>query len=103
VPSVFNPSKFKCYTDLEKALVVSGMILTVLSSLFSVYKLRIAVRENVKKLHAAGIKPTLKRIAFVERALAHHQKTRLMLPMTERPRSHEEINLCNELEAASMP
>jgi hypothetical protein len=54
------------------------MIVTVLSSLFSVYKLRIAVRERMQRLLAAGIKPTVKRIVFVERALACHSKQMML-------------------------
>jgi isoleucyl-tRNA synthetase len=59
-------------------LVVSGMIVTLLSSLFSVYKLRIAVRERVQRLRAAGVKPTVKRMVFVERALTNHSKQMLL-------------------------
>jgi hypothetical protein len=89
VPSLFSPSKFKCYTELEKVLVVSGMIVTVLSSLFSVYKLRIVVDERVQRLQAAGIKPTVKHIVFVERALAIRSK-RLKFSLVEMTGSLDE-------------
>jgi hypothetical protein len=74
VPSAFNPSKFKCYTDAEKVLVVSGMLVTVVSSLFSGYKLRIAVRKRLQRLRAANIEPTFKRVVFIEHTLANLSK-----------------------------
>jgi len=46
--------------------------------LFSLYKLRIVVRERVQRLKAASIKPTFKRIVFVERPLANHFKLMLV-------------------------
>ena len=36
------------------------------------------VRERVHRLKAASIKPTLKRIVFVERTLANHSKLMLL-------------------------
>jgi exonuclease VII large subunit len=36
------------------------------------------VRERVQRLQAAGVRPTLKRIVFVERALANHSKHMLV-------------------------
>jgi len=46
------------------------------------YKLRLFVRERVQKLQAAGIKPTLKRVVFLERTLANHSK-HMLLPRVE--------------------
>ena len=46
------------------------------------YKLRVFVRERVQKLQAAGIKPTLKRVVFLERTLANHSK-HMLLPRVE--------------------
>jgi hypothetical protein len=83
VPSVFDPDKFKCFSDLAKAGVIVGYIVTFFSSLFSVYKVRVVVRERVQRLQAASIKPTLKRIVFVERALANHSK-RMLLSLADR-------------------
>ena len=83
MPSVFDPVKFKCFSDLEKAGVIVGYIVTFFSSIFSVYKARIFVRERVQRLQAASIKPTLKRIVFVERALANHSK-HMLLPLADR-------------------
>ena len=57
--------------------------MSVLSSLFSLYKLRIFVRERVHRLKAASIKPTLKRIVFVERTLANHSKL-MLLPLADK-------------------
>ncbi len=78
VPSAFDPDKFKCYSDLAKAGVIVGYIFTFFSSLFSVYKARVLLRERVQRLQAAGVKPTLKRVVFVERALANHSKRMLV-------------------------
>ena len=58
--------------------VVLGYIVSLLSSLFSLYKLRIFVRERMQRLKAASIKPTLKRIVFVGRTLANHSKLTLV-------------------------
>jgi DNA repair exonuclease SbcCD ATPase subunit len=77
-----DPDKFKCYSDLAKAFIIIGYIFSFFSFLFSVYKARIVVRERVQRLQAAGIRPTLKRIVFVERALANHSK-RMLLPLAD--------------------
>jgi DNA repair exonuclease SbcCD ATPase subunit len=77
-----DPDKFKCFSDLQQAGIIIGYIFSFLSVLFSVYKARIAVRERVQLLQAAGVKPTLKRIVFVERALANHSK-RMLLPLAD--------------------
>ncbi len=65
------------------AFVILGYIVSVLSSLFSLYKLRIVVRERVQRLKAASIKPTLKRIVFVERTLVNHSKL-MLLPLADK-------------------
>ena len=78
VPSAFDPAKFKCFSDLSKAGVIIGYIFSFFSFLFSVYKVRVVVRERVQRLQAASIKPTLKRVVFVERALANHSKHMLL-------------------------
>ena len=84
VPSAFSVAQFKCYTAEAQVLVICGYILSVLSSLFSMYKLRIFVRERVDKLVAAGIKPTLKHVVFLDRALRSHSKReRQLLSITE--------------------
>ena len=89
MPSLLSADKFRCYTDLEKAVVVLSVILSVLSSLFSVYKFRMIVRERSQKLRAAGIRPTFKRVVFVERALANQSRLEL-LSAVERAGSAEE-------------
>jgi hypothetical protein len=61
-----------------RVFVVLGYIVSLLSSLFSLYKLRIFVRERVQRLKAASIKPTLKRIVFMERTLAKHSKLMIL-------------------------
>ena len=78
VPFIFDPSTFKCFNPVVLAFVILGYVVSVLSSLFSLYKLRIFVRERVQRLKAASIKPTLKRIVFVERTLANHSKLMLL-------------------------
>ena len=78
VPLIFDPSTFKCFNPVALAFVILGYIVSALSSLFSLYKLRIFVRERVQRLKAASIKPTLKRIVFVERTLANHSKLMLL-------------------------
>jgi hypothetical protein len=78
VPSLYSPDKFKCYTDLEKVGVIIGITLSVLSSFFSVYKFQIFVRKRAQKLQAASIKPTLKRIVFLQRTLANQSKLMLL-------------------------
>jgi hypothetical protein len=56
---------------------VSGFIISIVSSIFSLYKLRDVVRERVLKPKEAEIKPTLKRIVYLERTLANHAKLTL--------------------------
>ena len=78
VPFIFDPYTFKCFNPVALAFVILGYVVSVLSSLFSLYKLRIFFRERVQRLKAASIKPTLKRIVFVERTLANHSKLMLL-------------------------
>ena len=78
VPLIFDPSTFACFNPVALAFVILGYVVSVLSSLFSLYKLRIFFRERVQRLKAASIKPTLKRIVFVERTLANHSKLMLL-------------------------
>jgi hypothetical protein len=78
VPFIFDLSTFKCFNPVALAFVILGYVVSVLSSLFSLYKLRIFFRERVQRLKAASIKPTLKRIVFVERTLANHSKLMLL-------------------------
>ena len=78
VPFIFDPSSFKCFNPVALAFVILGYVVSALSSLFSLYKLHIFVRERVQRLKAASIKPTLKRIVFVERTLANHSKLMLL-------------------------
>jgi ATP-dependent Lon protease len=82
VPSAVDPEKFKCYSDLAKAGVITGYIFSCLSSLFSLYKLRVLVRERTQKLKDAGIEPSLRRIVFLERTLANHCKL-MLVPVTD--------------------
>jgi hypothetical protein len=82
VPSALDPDKFKCFSDLAQAFIIIGYIFSFFSFLFSVYKARVFVRERVQRLQAAGVKPTLKRIVFVERALANNSK-RMLLPLAD--------------------
>jgi hypothetical protein len=83
VPNVFDSSTFPCFNPVVLAFVILGYVVSALSSLFSLYKLRIFVRERVQRLKAASIKPTLKRIVFVERTLANHSKLTL-LPLADK-------------------
>jgi vacuolar-type H+-ATPase subunit H len=61
--------------------VIGGYIISVFSALFSMYKFRMLVLERMRELNSNGIKPTLKRIIFLERTLADHSK---LLPDSER-------------------
>ena len=78
MPNIFDPSTFECFTSVALAFVILGYIVSALSSLFSLYMLRIVVRERVQRLRVASIKPTLKRVVFVERTLANHSKLTLL-------------------------
>jgi hypothetical protein len=69
---------FDCSTPFERIWTIIGYAFTMCSALFTLHKLRITVRERVQRLQAASIKPTLKRIVFVERALADHSKHMLL-------------------------
>jgi hypothetical protein len=82
VPSAFSPSKFRCYSPTAQVLVICGYILSLLSSLFSIYKIRIFVLERSQKLLAAGIKPTLKRVVLLERTMRNKSK-RMLLSLAE--------------------
>jgi hypothetical protein len=50
VPSAFSLGKFKCYSTTAQVLVICGYVLSLLSSLFSLYKLRIFLRGRVQEL-----------------------------------------------------
>ena len=82
LPSAFSISKFKCYSDAAKVLVVGGWVVSLISSLFSIYKLRNIVLERIKTLKAAGIWPSLKNIIFIESALRDNPN-RMMLSLGE--------------------
>jgi hypothetical protein len=92
VPSAFSVAKFKCYTPEAQVLVICGYILSVLSSLFSMYKFRILVQERVHKLVAAGIKPTLKHVVFLDRALSSHSKPEMQLLSVTEPAALLDMN-----------
>jgi hypothetical protein len=64
-------------------VVISGYIISVISALFSMYKFRMFVLQRMRELNSNGIKPTLKRVVFLQRALANHSK-RQLLPHSER-------------------
>ena len=83
MPLIFDLSTFKCFNPVALAFVILGYVVSALSSFFSLYKLRIFVRERVQRLKAASIKPTLKRIVFVERTLANHSKL-MLLPLADK-------------------
>jgi len=78
VPSAFSVTGFKCYSTLARVLVICGYVLSLFSSLFSIYKLHAFVLERMQKLKAAGIKPTIKRFFFLERALRNSSKLMLL-------------------------
>jgi hypothetical protein len=59
-------------------MLILGYIVSVISSLFSIYKFRSFLRERAQKLKAAGIEPNLKRIVFFQRTLANHSKVMLL-------------------------
>jgi hypothetical protein len=90
LPSYFKPSTYKCYTPLELAFVILSFIVSVLSSLFSLNKLRIFVQERVQKLKAASIKPTLKRVVFMQRALVNQSKLMLLSLADKTGADHDE-------------
>ena len=92
MPSAFSVAQFKCYTAEAQVLVICGYILSVLSSLFSMYKLRIFVRERVDKLVAAGIKPTLKHVVFLDRAFRSHSKREMELLSVTEPAASYDMN-----------
>jgi len=83
VPNVFSYRTFSCFSDIAKVAVIGGYIISVLSALFSVYKFRMFVLQRMRELNSNGIKPTLKRVVFLQRALANHSK-RQLLPHSER-------------------
>jgi septin family protein len=64
----------------------------VLSSLFSVYKFRNLVQERVHKLVAAGIKPTLKHVVFLDRAFSSHSKREKQLLSVTEPAASFDMN-----------
>jgi hypothetical protein len=78
VPSAFSVTGFKCFSIAAQVLVVCGWVVSLLSSMFSIYKLRMIVMERMQKLKAAGIKPTMKRIVFLDRALRSNSKLMLL-------------------------
>ena len=92
MPSAFNVARFKCFTAEAQVLVICGYSLSVLSSLFSMYKLRIFVRERVDKLVAAGIKPTLKHVVFLDRAFRSHSKREMELLSVTEPAASFDMN-----------
>ena len=78
--------------------IIFGLVISVISSLFSVYKFRIIVRDRVEKLKEAGIKPSFSRIFFIERTLANHTKLLLLTVFEKegslngrRPASDEDV------------
>lgn len=78
VPSAFSLSRFNCYSTTAQVLVICGWVLSIFSSLFTIYKFRAFVLERMQKLKAAGIKPTMKRIVFLERSLRNSSKLMLL-------------------------
>ncbi len=92
VPSAFNVAQFKCFTAEGQALVICGYIVAALYSLFSMYRLRIFVRERVHKLVAAGIKPTPKHVIFLDRALHNHSKRTMQLLSDTEPVASFSVN-----------
>lgn len=84
VPSAFDPKTFSCYTPLQQGWIIFGYVVSALSSLFSLYKLRVFVQERIQKLKEAGINPTLKGIVYLDRTLANHSG-HLHVSMQEQP------------------
>jgi hypothetical protein len=83
VPSATDPKTFFCYTPLQQGFIITGYVFSAISTIFSIYKLRILVRERMQKLKEANITPTVRRIIFLERTLANHSN-HLMLPLPDR-------------------
>jgi DNA anti-recombination protein RmuC len=89
---------FDCSTPFERIWTIIGYAFTICSALFTLHKLRITVRERVQRLQAASIRPTLKRIVFVERALADHSK-HMLLTLADRAGALGESGLENDGDA----
>ena len=83
MPNVFSFRTFSCFSVIAQVVVISGYIISVISALFSMYKFRMFVLQRMRELNSNGIKPTLKRVVFLQRALANHSK-RQLLPHSER-------------------
>jgi predicted ribosome quality control (RQC) complex YloA/Tae2 family protein len=83
VPSATDPKTFFCYTPLQQGFIITGYVFSAISTIFSIYKLRIFVQERMQKLKEANITPTVRRIIFLERTLANHSK-HLMLSLPDR-------------------
>ena len=78
MPNVFSLRTFSCFSVIAQVAVIGGYIISVLSALFSMYKFRMFVLQRMRELNSNGIKPTLKRVIFLQRALANHSKRQLL-------------------------
>ena len=94
LPSALDPSTFSCYTPLQQGWIIFGYVMSVVSSIFSLYKLRIFVLERIEKLKEAGIKPSFKCILFLDRTLTNHSK-HMLVSMSEQPSDTSEIESQN--------
>ena len=83
MPNVFSYRTFQCFSVIAQVAVIGGYIISVLSALFSMYKFRMFVLQRMRELNSNGIKPTLKRVIFLQRTLANHSK-RQLLPHSDR-------------------
>ena len=74
IPSAFSRKQFDCYSDTAKILVVIGYVATVISSIITAYKLLQLAKGRAAALRAAGIRPTVKGILFLQHTLASHSQ-----------------------------
>ena len=74
-------------------MVILGYIASIGSALFSLYKFRLTILVRIERLKQRGIKPTLKRLVFLEQALSDRDKQ--MINLTE-------MNYSEEADAATV-
>jgi hypothetical protein len=84
VPSALDPKTFSCYTPLQQGWIIFGYVVSAISSIFSLYKLRVFVKERMHTLKEAGINLTVKNFVFLDRALANRNE-KMLVSLAESP------------------
>lgn len=85
VPSILTLKGFGCYSSEARVFVAFSFILSMLSFLFTIYRISIWIRERFQRLKDANIKPTLKRAVFLNRTLANFAKHRELRTVPDGP------------------